>query len=330
MSKDRSDISNSPGLILRTAREELKLSIDAVAHELHLRACVVQAIEAENYDDFSSDVFLKGYFRSYCRLVNLHEERMIELLDSQLKMRKKEIEDVALNAKKAEQVKVRKKLAGVSAALAMVAGLSFYVLVYLLPDSEKGQVDRANAGESSVSTAVGKAMDSAREQTEVNQPEVNQASEVQSSETGEEPLESGVVKVQVAEPVMAEKTSTNAAQTLENEKKNLVTRIREPEPVSATESVAATKNAELAYTNASFEAVFNGDCWFKFANAEGKTVFAALKRAGDKVQYSGPAPFSIVFGDATQVSVTFDGLPVDLKPHTARNGRAQIELKPAS
>ncbi|WP_197475760.1 RodZ family helix-turn-helix domain-containing protein, partial [Oleiphilus sp. HI0043] len=88
MSKETADISSSPGLILRTAREELKFSIDHVAHDLHLRASVVQSMENEDYDDFSSDVFLKGYFRSYCRLVNLHEERMVELLEVQLRTRK--------------------------------------------------------------------------------------------------------------------------------------------------------------------------------------------------------------------------------------------------
>ncbi|WP_197475684.1 RodZ family helix-turn-helix domain-containing protein, partial [Oleiphilus sp. HI0043] len=136
MSKETADISSSPGLILRTAREELKFSIDHVAHDLHLRASVVQSMENEDYDDFSSDVFLKGYFRSYCRLVNLHEERMVELLEVQLRTRKNEIENVALSAKKAEKAKFRKKLISVMFALALVAGLSVYVLGYLLVEDK--------------------------------------------------------------------------------------------------------------------------------------------------------------------------------------------------
>ena len=100
MTESPQDISSSPGKILKAARDELKYSIEHVAHELHLRACVVQAMEDEDYDQFSSDVFLKGYFRSYCRLVHLHEERMVELLDKQLSSRQKDREDAALLEKK--------------------------------------------------------------------------------------------------------------------------------------------------------------------------------------------------------------------------------------
>ena len=81
--------STFPGRILRAAREELNYSIEQVAQELHLRPSVVLAMEEEKYEEFSSDVFLKGYFRSYCRLVNLHEERMVDLLESQLQGLKK-------------------------------------------------------------------------------------------------------------------------------------------------------------------------------------------------------------------------------------------------
>ncbi len=57
------------GLILATARNERQLSIEQVANELHLRPTVVRSMEEEKYSDFNSDVFLKGYFRSYCRLL---------------------------------------------------------------------------------------------------------------------------------------------------------------------------------------------------------------------------------------------------------------------
>ena len=68
-----SDSANNsfPGRILRAAREELNFTVEQVAEELHLRPSVVLSMEAEKYEDFSSVVFLKGYFRSYCRLVNL-------------------------------------------------------------------------------------------------------------------------------------------------------------------------------------------------------------------------------------------------------------------
>jgi len=76
----------------------------------------------------------------------------------------------------------------------------------------------------------------------------------------------------------------------------------------------------------SFEATFSGDCWFKLVKGDGKTPFAALKRSGDHVSYSGVGPFTVVLGDASKANIIFDGNEVNLEPHTARNGRAQFTL----
>jgi len=137
--KDSSqEMQQSPGLILRAARDELKFSVDHVAHELHLRSSVVKAMEEEDYEQFNSDVFLKGYFRSYCRLVNLHEERMIELLDKQLCSRKQEREDAALQLKKLGQAKSRKK------AFSIIAVVAFIVCVGGVGYSYTGNCERSH------------------------------------------------------------------------------------------------------------------------------------------------------------------------------------------
>ncbi|WP_231877486.1 RodZ domain-containing protein, partial [Oleiphilus sp. HI0043] len=143
-------------------------------------------------------------------------------------------------------------------------------------------------------------------------------------------------------PKSALPTATNAAQTLANEKIVIKAVPEETEGNTSTASLEDAPNIvepgtdsdkppvveEKQFFNASFTAEFSGDCWFKFTNAEGKTVFAALKRAGNKVNYTGPAPFTMVLGDAKQVQVEFEGKAVDLIPHTAKNGRAQLTLSP--
>jgi cytoskeletal protein RodZ len=323
MSPDTSDISTSPGLILKTAREELKLSIDQVAHELHLRSSVVHALEEERYDDFSSDVFLKGYFRSYCRLVNLHEERMVELLDAQFRTKKKEIEDVALIAKKAKKAKTRKKFAGVFTALALVAGLSFYVLGYLLPSEDSRSNQGMDAAAEKRNTAL---------KTKDTEPEAENS--VLTANANGNVAERDASEKQNAVPNDQNRSSSvssmNAAETIENERKMTRNESAVPSRSGLSQDIEATQAESIAvleYSSASFEAVFTGDCWFKFTNGKGKTVFAALKRAGQKVNYNGPTPFSVVLGDASQVNVFFEGKSVDLKPYTAKNGRAQISLE---
>lgn len=313
MSKETADISSSPGLILRTAREELKFSIDHVAHDLHLRASVVQSMENEDYDDFSSDVFLKGYFRSYCRLVNLHEERMVELLEVQLRTRKNEIENVALNAKKAEKAKFRKKLVSVLFALALVAGLSVYVLGYLLVESKPLQ-EGSPLPESTTSSpsSLSPSTETEGQKIILDDPK----SELPAAKNAAQTLANEKIVIKA----VPEKTEINTSTALPQDASNIV----ELSPEGGNSPVVEEKQ----FFNANFTAEFSGDCWFKFTNAEGKTVFAALKRAGNKVNYTGPAPFTMVLGDAKQVQVEFEGKTVDLKPHTAKNGGAQLTLSP--
>ena len=93
-------------------------------------------------------------------------------------------------------------------------------------------------------------------------------------------------------------------------------------PAKKVENKTDIQNVDVSI----FEASFSGDCWFKLVDANGKTVFAALKRRGETVTYSGLAPFNIVLGDASKVEISFNHAAINLKSHTAKNGRAQLTL----
>jgi len=328
MSENNVDISSSPGLILKTAREELNLSIDHVAHDLHLRSSVVQSLEQEHYDAFNSDVFLKGYFRSYCRLVNLHEERMVDLLEKQLASRQSEIASVALNAKKAESAQTRKKIFKVMAVLAVVGGISVYVLGFLL--SEKDSVEAENT----------KGMNA----KQILESKLDLVEKAPVKPGADDPVSLAPKALKEAKPVdpveLTDATSSGqpvpvdtptVQKASEPEVKELAAQAERTEQIIKTlqiDSSVSSAVPENKYVDAVFSAEFTADCWFKFTNGKGKTVYAALKRKGDKVNYTGPAPFSVVLGDARQAIINLDGDLVNLKPYTAKNGRAQLELKP--
>ncbi|TDJ42247.1 MAG: helix-turn-helix domain-containing protein, partial [Gammaproteobacteria bacterium] len=65
-------------LSLRNAREALGITIDEVAHELHLSREVVLSLEAGDYETLGPPVFVRGHLRSYARLVELPEEAVVE------------------------------------------------------------------------------------------------------------------------------------------------------------------------------------------------------------------------------------------------------------
>ncbi|MFU8798094.1 MAG: helix-turn-helix domain-containing protein [Gammaproteobacteria bacterium] len=74
----RSMTNGAPGVHFREAREYRKLSQQDVALQLRLSPDVIDAIESDDYHKLPSQIFVRGYLRSYARLLNLSEEEIID------------------------------------------------------------------------------------------------------------------------------------------------------------------------------------------------------------------------------------------------------------
>ena len=66
------------GPILRKAREQLGLSIFEVSEKLYLTEHFVRALEAGDYGKLPSEVFVKGYMKSYALLLGVDVEQVME------------------------------------------------------------------------------------------------------------------------------------------------------------------------------------------------------------------------------------------------------------
>jgi cytoskeleton protein RodZ len=66
-----------PDVRLRAARETQGISVDDVAHDLHLDREVIVALESADYGVLGAPVFIRGYLRSYARLMGLPEEDIV-------------------------------------------------------------------------------------------------------------------------------------------------------------------------------------------------------------------------------------------------------------
>lgn len=68
------------GAQLKSAREALHLSDKEVAARLHLNPRIIQIIETENFNDGPPMIFLRGYIRSYAKLLNLPADEILKAL----------------------------------------------------------------------------------------------------------------------------------------------------------------------------------------------------------------------------------------------------------
>ena len=73
----------SIGGILLLARTEANLSQEDIAKRLYLSKTFIQYIENDEFDLLQqSPVYVRGYIRSYARLVNFSEDKIVQLLDT--------------------------------------------------------------------------------------------------------------------------------------------------------------------------------------------------------------------------------------------------------
>lgn len=76
-----SPLRRSPGGMLMAQRETLELSLQQVADQLHLTMHFVRAIESDSYDKLPGDVFVRGYIRTYARLLRLDADQVLMIYD---------------------------------------------------------------------------------------------------------------------------------------------------------------------------------------------------------------------------------------------------------
>jgi cytoskeleton protein RodZ len=87
-------------------------------------------------------------------------------------------------------------------------------------------------------------------------------------------------------------------------------------PAPATAAAAAATQAALPSGEKQLHLVFHKDSWVEVHDSDGKRIFSKLNPAGTEQTITGTPPFSLVIGNAAGVTLTYNGQPVDLAPHT--------------
>lgn len=72
----------TPGKKLKAERERLGIPCEEIAMRLRLRVGVIEALERDDYREMAADVFMKGYLRSYARLLSIEPEGLMQAFDA--------------------------------------------------------------------------------------------------------------------------------------------------------------------------------------------------------------------------------------------------------
>jgi DNA-binding XRE family transcriptional regulator len=84
------DMAVLPGLKMRKARTALSISVEEAAASLGLTERILKALEADDYGKLPADVYVRGYIRSYCSLLNIDAAAILQAFERLVEMEKQQ------------------------------------------------------------------------------------------------------------------------------------------------------------------------------------------------------------------------------------------------
>lgn len=294
----------SVGSLLASERREQQREIGTVASELHLRPEVVEALEAGDEARLPAAAFVRGYIKSYARLLGLDEARVMAHMPSGERFRPAPLRAVGMRRKRSLRLPIGKWLLWLF-VLGALAALVVYGVplverllsgtgeapdesgVLSLPLGEApGAAPDAPAGEDVLDLPAGDVIDNAPQSGE----------DAPLSEAGDE----GAVTATADTPAVDE-AATPAPQ-------------QAPAPVQAASPEPARSAEAEDRGPATVVLRFSADSWVEM-EANGRKLMVGIQPAGSERTVRAEPPVQILIGNAPGVAVTYRGRAVDLESY---------------
>lgn len=291
-----------PGQLLRNAREQLGWTREQVASRIHLRLTLIAAIESDTYDKHTSHTFIRGYLRTYAKLVGIPEETILAAYDK-LGLTPPDNIDMQSFSRRSRQQANDSRLKVVTWLVILVLiGLS--VAWWWQSTARRSAGDEALAAtEMSASTSVAATdsvpgTESLAPVTDATEPAIDAAAPAAVSEA------TGTL---VPEAVVLPEENPSAAVSTQAESS--------ASDATATDESAASEPASAPQLKMSFTA----DCWLDVKDANGKTLYSGLKKANDELVLEGAEPLKLIVGAPMAVKLEYKGQSFDMSRYN--NGR---------
>ena len=341
-----SSLNEPTGHLLKRAREQKGLSVSAVADAQHLRPAVIQAIEDGKYEQIDSELFLKGYVRTYARQVDLDPDAVIATLDEELeplRQRKVQAEEANPLIDIERRRRRKRRVAKLLLLLLAIAVIAFLALRFMgeldgiTGDTEEptGSQEPDVATQNEPSDQVASMSETVS--TESPEPETDEATVRLSEPVAEAPAveDNDELTALPEESQVNEQASDSATQTIENDsapaEQSAVEAVDESRvPVVTSEPEPAFQESAqpmAAVGSGRLEITFSDECWVQVTDSAGNRLVGSLQRDGDRVNVSGRLPIDVVVGAVDAIeSIRFDGQAIDLSGYRVVNNRAEFTL----
>jgi cytoskeleton protein RodZ len=313
--------ANSTGARLRNAREQLGLSQQAVAERLCLKVSTVRDIEEDKAPADLASTFLRGYIRSYARLVHIPEEELLPMMAKQAPIRAAQVAPM----QSFSLGKRRKKRDG---WLMSFTWLILFVVIGLSgawwwQDHKAQQEEITSMADQSTSDL--NSSDSGSQSIPLDTSSANNAPDTTAANANSAPVDTSTAPAPSAPAATPAPVDNNAV--VAPSQANVDTSAAAPAAPAPT-SALPTDQANAATTASAQDLVmnFSADCWLEVSDATGKKLFSGLQRKGGNLNLSGQAPYKLKIGAPAAVQIQYLGKPVDLSRFIRTNQVARLTL----
>lgn len=312
------------GARLRNAREQLGLSLQAVAERLCLKVSTVRDIEEDKAPADLASTFLRGYIRSYARLVHIPEEELLPGLEKQAPLRAAKVAPM----QSFSLGKRRKKRDG---WLMTITWLVLFVAIGLsgawwwqdhkaqqeeittMADQSSAELNNSQSVPLDTSTTADQATDTppaAADTTAAN----TQTPVTTTPASVVDPQQNAVVPPSQANVDTAATTTPAVPATTTTPE----TAAPLPTDQAGVTTPAADPNALVMN--------FTADCWLEVTDATGKKLFSGMQRKDGNLNLVGQAPYKLKIGAPAAVQIQYQGKPVDLSRFIRTNQVARLTV----
>jgi len=323
----------SLGAVLREAREHLGLSVADVANQIKFAPRQIEAIEADDYLNLPEEAFLRGFIRSYAKILQLDAQKLLAALPlAMIKTATMELTPASVGVPfpNAHSVPRQNMILLVAAAVLAVFAGGFALWNFMSPikHQEVAQVETPVSLPAEVQTTPAPPVPDARETapTAANTPKAKIKPESVQPESKSQTKT--VAKPEAKPPVAKAEVKSVEMLGLSPAVKPEV----KPEamPVTPQQSMPATDETQpdnsTKVTQIRIE--FGEESWTEIRDKDDKIISSKVNPAGSELVVYGRAPFTMLIGHGLSARLYHQGKQVDLAPYINKYSEvAHVTLK---
>lgn len=270
------EIQATAGETLRELRKGKKLSVQDIAAQMNLETRVIEALEMNNYEELPTSTYIRGYIRSYAKIIAADAESIIALYDDGAPEPPEIIPDIKHGTQMSSSDKPVKAFTYLLTFVLALLFLAWIQSKFMLADSSL--VDSSTA------------------------------------ETSPDALPDP--KVVVKNPQSPNTPDTTETEEVFGPEQPKISKKSEPPLTLATDDKVQVEELTDINGPDSLLMKLTADSWIEIFDRDGKKLFLSLARSGDDLSINGNAPFKVKLGFAQGVSLEFNGQSFDPAPYS--------------